>query len=442
MHRLAERLDSSPRHADPARRPPVFTAGRRAKDDGLLGPGVVQAHGGIVRKIDRGSNRSFRTGPAHRYPIIDLRNDAGRPRLPAPAGRGDRRLRRGSVLQRSRRRDVRTGVSHSNNKVRDRRAAPARSRHAAWVRAELRHRPVVVQQDRRVHELPDHGVTSPLGADRTCGRGRGRPSVRRACIRGARFDVSVPRYRTDRGGVHGTQADAPERPASPSVRGRRLRAGGRGLRVRAARLPEIAVQVTSSNGCASGRDTCAWLGPGTRKLSELLAPSSVRIVEIDPSPRCGRPSPATFPAAVRGAVAEELHCGRIADAAVAAQRLPLVRRPRRSRSSRASCDGACSARLEHPGRGHAVGARDDRRDRAVPSAPSHQYSGARPSRRRTWRRGTNAIRSRTCAGTTPDHVVARFLSISFIAMLTEDERSSSRGPDPPDLSTSSMMSPT
>ena len=76
MHRLAERrlTGEIPDTLILLEHPPVFTAGRRAKDDELLwDPASVQARGGIVRKIDRGGSFTFH-GPGQLvgYPIIDL----------------------------------------------------------------------------------------------------------------------------------------------------------------------------------------------------------------------------------------------------------------------------------------------------------------------------------------------------------------------------------
>ena len=54
--------------------PPVFTAGRRAKDEELLwDERAVEARGGLVRKIDRGGSFTFH-GPGQLvgYPIIEL----------------------------------------------------------------------------------------------------------------------------------------------------------------------------------------------------------------------------------------------------------------------------------------------------------------------------------------------------------------------------------
>jgi lipoyl(octanoyl) transferase len=54
--------------------PPVFTAGRRAKDDELLwSPEEVANRGGAVRRIDRGGSFTFH-GPGQLvgYPIVDL----------------------------------------------------------------------------------------------------------------------------------------------------------------------------------------------------------------------------------------------------------------------------------------------------------------------------------------------------------------------------------
>lgn len=83
MHLLAEHrlVGAIPDTLILLEHPPVFTAGRRAKDDELLwDPAAVQARGGIVRKIDRGGSFTFH-GPGQLvgYPILDLgvKPDAG-----------------------------------------------------------------------------------------------------------------------------------------------------------------------------------------------------------------------------------------------------------------------------------------------------------------------------------------------------------------------------
>jgi lipoyl(octanoyl) transferase len=76
MHRLAERrlADEIPDTVILLEHPPVFTAGRRAKVDELLwSPDEVEAHGGLVRMIDRGGSFTFH-GPGQLvgYPILGL----------------------------------------------------------------------------------------------------------------------------------------------------------------------------------------------------------------------------------------------------------------------------------------------------------------------------------------------------------------------------------
>jgi lipoyl(octanoyl) transferase len=84
MHRLAERRLSGdvPDAVVLLEHPPVFTAGRRARDAELLWDReVIEARGGSVRRIDRGGSFTFH-GPGQLvgYPIVDLgsRPDAGR----------------------------------------------------------------------------------------------------------------------------------------------------------------------------------------------------------------------------------------------------------------------------------------------------------------------------------------------------------------------------
>ncbi len=83
MHDLAQRrlAGDVPDTVVLLEHPPVFTAGRRSRDDELLWePAEVEARGGIVRKIDRGGSFTYH-GPGQLvgYPIIDLgaRPDAG-----------------------------------------------------------------------------------------------------------------------------------------------------------------------------------------------------------------------------------------------------------------------------------------------------------------------------------------------------------------------------
>ncbi len=76
MHNLAERrlADEIPDTLIVLEHPPVFTAGRRAKDAELLwDEAAVRARGGTVRTIDRGGSFTFH-GPGQlvAYPIISL----------------------------------------------------------------------------------------------------------------------------------------------------------------------------------------------------------------------------------------------------------------------------------------------------------------------------------------------------------------------------------
>jgi lipoyl(octanoyl) transferase len=76
MHRLAERrlADEIPDTVIVLEHAPVFTGGRRAKDEELLwSPGELAARGAEVHRIDRGGSFTFH-GPGQLvvYPIIDL----------------------------------------------------------------------------------------------------------------------------------------------------------------------------------------------------------------------------------------------------------------------------------------------------------------------------------------------------------------------------------
>jgi lipoyl(octanoyl) transferase len=76
MHALGERrlAEEIPDTVILLEHPPVFTAGRRAKDDELLwDETAVAARGGLVRKIDRGGSFTFH-GPGQLvgYPILGL----------------------------------------------------------------------------------------------------------------------------------------------------------------------------------------------------------------------------------------------------------------------------------------------------------------------------------------------------------------------------------
>jgi lipoyl(octanoyl) transferase len=98
---------------------PVFTAGRRARDDELLWPSqTIEARGGLVRKIDRGGAFTFH-GPGQLvgYPILDL---GASPDAAAYL----RRLEEVVIgacaeigVAAERRDDVQTGVWHGEEKV-------------------------------------------------------------------------------------------------------------------------------------------------------------------------------------------------------------------------------------------------------------------------------------------------------------------------------------
>ena len=84
MHALADRrlAEEVPDAVVLLEHPPVFTAGRRAKDDELLwAEPEIEARGGLVRRIDRGGAFTFH-GPGQLvgYPILGLgsRPDASR----------------------------------------------------------------------------------------------------------------------------------------------------------------------------------------------------------------------------------------------------------------------------------------------------------------------------------------------------------------------------
>jgi lipoyl(octanoyl) transferase len=193
MHRLAERrlTGEIPDTLILLEHPPVFTAGRRAKDDELLwDPASVQARGGIVRKIDRGGSFTFH-GPGQLvgYPIIDLGTTPD-------AGGYLRRLEDVVIgacaelgVPVDRRADVQTGVWHGDDKVcaigvRLLRARVTLHGFALNCDTDLSWFAGIVACG-----LPDHGVTS---LSELTGRAVEvevvRPRVERAFA--ARFDVS------------------------------------------------------------------------------------------------------------------------------------------------------------------------------------------------------------------------------------------------------------
>ncbi len=121
MHDLAERRlsDEVPDALVLLEHPPVFTAGRRAKDDELLwGEPEVEARGGIVRRIDRGGAFTFH-GPGQLvgYPILGL---GSRPDAAAYLrGLEEAVIRTAADLgvDASRRGDVQTGVWVGDEKL-------------------------------------------------------------------------------------------------------------------------------------------------------------------------------------------------------------------------------------------------------------------------------------------------------------------------------------
>ncbi|MGZ4132934.1 MAG: lipoyl(octanoyl) transferase LipB [Actinomycetota bacterium] len=121
MHALAERrlAEEIPDTVILLEHPPVFTAGRRAKDDELLwAPGEIEARGGLVRRIDRGGSFTFH-GPGQLvgYPILGLGAK--------PDAAGYLRDLEEAVIRTcgdlgasvGRRADVQTGVWHGDEKI-------------------------------------------------------------------------------------------------------------------------------------------------------------------------------------------------------------------------------------------------------------------------------------------------------------------------------------
>jgi lipoyl(octanoyl) transferase len=121
MHDLAERrlADGVPDALVLVEHPPVFTAGRRAKDDELLwGEPEVEARGGLVRRIDRGGAFTFH-GPGQLvgYPILGL---GSRPDAAAYLGGLEEAVIRTAAdlgVDASRRNDVQTGVWIGDEKL-------------------------------------------------------------------------------------------------------------------------------------------------------------------------------------------------------------------------------------------------------------------------------------------------------------------------------------
>jgi lipoyl(octanoyl) transferase len=99
--------------------PPVFTAGRRSRDEELLWTGdEVSARGAEVHKIDRGGSFTFH-GPGQLvgYPIIDL---GSRPDAEAHMRRIEQAIIGSAAdvgVELTRRPDVQTGVWYGDDKV-------------------------------------------------------------------------------------------------------------------------------------------------------------------------------------------------------------------------------------------------------------------------------------------------------------------------------------
>ena len=99
--------------------PPVYTAGRRAKDDELRwAPDAIEARGGLVRRIDRGGSFTFH-GPGQLvgYPILGL---GAKPDAAAYLRDLEEAVIRtcadlGATV--TRRAEVQTGVWHGDDKV-------------------------------------------------------------------------------------------------------------------------------------------------------------------------------------------------------------------------------------------------------------------------------------------------------------------------------------
>jgi len=194
-------------------------------------------------------------------------------------------------------------------------------------------------------------------------------------------------------------------------------------------FPDVAVRFLLERlRLGSGR-LCVELGPGTGKLTELLAPSGVRILGIEPVQAMRKAFARNVPGAdLVGAVAEELPLrAGVADAAVAAQAFHWFD------GSRALAE---LARVLRPG--SMLGLVWNIRDEDTPWVRSmsdviEPYRGSTPSHRSMrWRAAFETSDEfgppeRTSFlyvhRTTPARVVARVLSISFIAMLADDERS-------------------
>ena len=180
MHLLAEQrlAGEVPDTVILVEHPPVFTAGRRARPDELLwSPDEVAARGAEVHRIDRGGAFTFH-GPGQivGYPIIDLG--------PKPDAAAHLRRMEEAVIRTAeefgvalhRREDVQTGVWHGDDKVCAIGVRLMRARVTlAWLRAQLRPRPVVVGRHRRLRAPEPRGhVAQP--ARRPTDHRRGGPS--------------------------------------------------------------------------------------------------------------------------------------------------------------------------------------------------------------------------------------------------------------------------
>jgi SAM-dependent methyltransferase len=193
-------------------------------------------------------------------------------------------------------------------------------------------------------------------------------------------------------------------------------------------FPEAAIGfLVERLGLGPGR-TCLELGAGTGKLTELLEPSGVRILAVEPLPAMRAAFARNVPAAALvGGVAEELPLrDGVADSAVAAQAFHWF-------------DGARAlTELERVLMPAAVLALVwNVRDEDAPWVRAmteviEPYRGTTPSHRSMrWREAFAASDAfgepeRTwfpyVHRTSPERVVARVLSISFIATLPETER--------------------
>ena len=105
-------------------------------------------------------------------------------------------------------------------------------------------------------------------------------------------------------------------------------------------FPDAAIRFLVERLRLGAGRVCVELGPGTGKLTELIVPSGVRIVGIEPVAAMRQAFARNVPAGdLVGAVAEELPLrDGAADAAMAAQAFIGSTAPGRSRSWRASCD--------------------------------------------------------------------------------------------------------